>query len=225
MNDQLVAYLPLFVKAAGTTIWLSWLALVIGAAGGAIIAVARMSTFMPLRVLALLFTEFFRSIPILIVLFFAYFGVPVILGIDLSPFAAATLALALNASSVMAEVIRAGLESVGRGQWEAARSSGMTYGQIMRHVVGPQALRVILPPSVGVYIAVLKESSLASIIGYVELTKTGLLVRETTGGGFGPLLILAAVYFIMNYAISLVGAALEHRFNVGQRPRAAGAGS
>jgi His/Glu/Gln/Arg/opine family amino acid ABC transporter permease subunit len=206
------AYAPLFLKAAGTTIWLSWLALLIGAVGGTLVALARTSRFFVLRLPALLFTEFFRSIPILIVLFFVFFGVPVVLGIDISP------------SSTMSEVVRAGLESVGRGQWEAAQSSGMTYGQVMRHVVGPQALRVILPPSIGVYIATLKESSLASIIGYVELTKTGLLIRETAGGGFGALLILAAIYFIINYAISLVGLALERRFNVGTRLLTAGAG-
>jgi His/Glu/Gln/Arg/opine family amino acid ABC transporter permease subunit len=217
-------YAPLFLKAAGTTIWLSWLALLIGALGGALVALARTSRFFALRLPALIFTEFFRSIPILIVLFFVFFGVPVVLGIDISPFVAATVALALHASSTMSEVVRAGLESVGRGQWEAAQSSGMTYGQVMRHVVGPQALRVILPPSIGVYIATLKESSLASIIGYVELTKTGLLIRETAGGGFGALLILAAIYFIINYAISLLGLALERRFNVGTRLLTAGAG-
>lgn len=218
------AYAPLFLKAAGTTIWLSWLALLIGALGGLAVALARTSRFLGLRLLALLFTETFRSIPILIVLFFAFFGVPVVLGIDLSPFLAATVALALHASSTMSEVIRAGLESVGRGQWEAAQASGMTYAQMMRHVVGPQALRVILPPSVGVYIATLKESSLASIIGYVELTKTGLLIRESAGGGFGALLILAGLYFLINYAISLVGMALERRFQAGTGLMTAGAG-
>jgi polar amino acid transport system permease protein len=218
------AYAPLFLKAAGTTIWLSWLALAIGAVGGLAVALARTSQIAVLRLLALLFTETFRSIPILIVLFFAFFGVPVVLGLDLSPFLAATLALALHASSTMSEVIRAGLESVGRGQWEAAQASGMTYAQVMRHVVGPQALRVILPPSVGVYIATLKESSLASIIGYVELTKTGLLIRESLDGGFGALLILAGLYFLINYAISLVGMALERRFRAGTGLMTAGAG-
>lgn len=218
------AYAPLFLKAAGTTIWLSWLALLIGAVGGFAVALARTSRFLALRLAALLFTETFRSIPILIVLFFAFFGVPVILGIDLSPFLAATLALALHATSTMSEVIRAGLTSVGRGQWEAAQAAGMTAPQVMRHVVGPQALRVILPPSVGVYIATLKESSLASIIGYVELTKTGLLIRESAGGGFGALLILAGLYFLINYAISLVGMALERRFQAGTGLMTAGAG-
>jgi His/Glu/Gln/Arg/opine family amino acid ABC transporter permease subunit len=224
MTVQLFSYMPLLLKAALVTIWLSWLALLIGAVGGTLVALARMSTLLPLRLLALLFTEFFRSIPILIVLFFVFFGVPLIFGLDLSPFTATTIALALHASATMSEVIRAGLESVGKGQWEAARAAGMTYWQMMRHVIVPQALRVILPPSVGVYIATLKESSLASIIGYVELTKTGLLIRETMGSSFVPLLLLALIYFLINYGISLGGAALERRFHVNTRLMTAGAG-
>ena len=76
---------------------------------------------------------------------------------------------------------------------------------------------MVLPPSVGVFVTTLKESSLASIIGYIELTKTGLLIRDSTGGGFAPLLALAVIYFLINYAISLGGAALERRFHVGRR--------
>ncbi|MDE1993952.1 MAG: amino acid ABC transporter permease [Rhizobiaceae bacterium] len=223
MNHDMLPFLPLFLKAAGLTIWLSWLALVIGAVGGALVALARTSRWLPLRLLAIVFVEFFRSIPILIVLFFAYFGLPVMFRIDISTFVAATLALALHATANMSEVMRAGIESVGRGQWEAAQSSGMTFFQAMRHVIVPQALRVILPPSVGVYVTTLKESSLASIIGYVELTKTGLMVRESAGGDFAPLLILAVLYFLINYSISLAGGLLERRYNVGARSMLAGA--
>lgn len=223
MSTDWLAYLPLLLRAAGTTIWLSWLAVLIGAIGGTLLALLRISRWRGLRILALLYTEFFRSIPILIVMFFSYFGMPLLLGIDLSPFAAATIALALHASSTMSEVVRAGIQSVGRGQWEAAQSSGMGYLQVMRHIIGPQAIRVVLPPSVGIFITTLKESSLASVIGYIELTKTGLLVRESTDGGFMPLLALAVLYFLINYAISLGGGALERHFHVGRRSDLVGA--
>jgi His/Glu/Gln/Arg/opine family amino acid ABC transporter permease subunit len=219
MSD-LTPYWPLLLKAAGTTIWLSWLALLVGAVGGTLVALLRMSR---LWIIALVYTELFRSIPILIVMFFTYYGVPLVLGIEISPFVAATVALALHAASTMSEVVRAGIGSVGRGQWEAAQAAGFSPVQVMRHVVAPQALRVILPPSVGVFITTLKESSLASIIGYIELTKTGLLVRDSTDGGFAPLLALAGLYFIINYAISLGGAALERRFHIGTRAELAGA--
>lgn len=224
MIETWLPYLPLFLKAAGLTIWLSWLALMVGAIAGTLVAFGRMSKWWPLRMLALVFTELFRSIPILIVLFFAYFGLPLITGFDVSTFLAATLALSLHATATMSEVVRAGIASVGKGQWESARASGMTYAQTMRHVVGPQALQVILPPSVGVYITTIKESSLASIIGYVELTKTGLLIRESEGGGFVPLLILAFLYFLINYGISLIGAYFERRTSVSTKLMIAGAG-
>jgi His/Glu/Gln/Arg/opine family amino acid ABC transporter permease subunit len=222
MSD-LLPYVPLLLKAACTTLWLSWLALIVGAVGGSAVALLRMSRFRLLRLLALLYTELFRSIPILIVMFFCYYGVPLVLGLEISPFIAATVALALHAASTMSEVVRAGIESVGRGQWEASQAAGFSPVQVMRYIVAPQAIRVVLPPSVGVFITTLKESSLASIIGYIELTKTGLLVRDSTDGGFAPLLALAVLYFIINYAISLGGAALERRFHIGKRADLAGA--
>lgn len=223
MNESWVTYWPLLLKAAGLTLWLSWLGMLLGVVGGTGLALLRLSRFRLLRLVALLYTEFWRSVPILIVMFFCYFGAPLVLGIDVSTFAAATVALALHASATMAEVVRAGIGSVGRGQWEAAQAAGLNRLQVMRYVVAPQAIRVILPPSVGVFITTLKESSLASVIGYIELTKTDLLVRDSTGGGFAPLLALAAIYFLINYGISLGGGALERRFHVGQRSDLVGA--
>ncbi len=207
---SLMAYMPAVFRALGTTIYLSWLALILGAVGGTILALMRLSGFFPLRWIAIAYTEFFRSVPILII----FFGIPLATGIDLSGFWAATAALSAHASSMMSEVIRAGIESVGRGQWEAAQASGMTYRQVMRHVVWPQAMQVILPPSVNIYIMVLKESSIASIIGFIELTATGLLVREAHGGGFAILGIVGVIYFIVCYSISLAGGYLERRMKV-----------
>jgi polar amino acid transport system permease protein len=211
---SLMDYMPSVFRALGLTIWLSWLSLIIGAFGGLLLALMRTSNVRVLRLIALLYTEFFRSIPILIVLFFFFYGAPLAFDINLSAFAAATAALSAHASALMSEVIRAGIESVGRGQWEAAHSSGLTNAQVMRHVVGPQAMQVILPPSVNIYIMILKESSIASIIGYVELTATGLLIREAHGGGFAILGIVALLYFIVCYAISLAGGLLERRMKV-----------
>ena len=207
-------YLVLLLKAAGLTVWISWLALVAGGIAGGIVGLLRMSPVAALRALALVYTETFRSIPIIVLMFFAYFGLPLVAGIDIPAFAAATLALALEASAFMAEVVRAGIASVGAGQWDAGRAVGLSNWQILRLIVGPQALRVMLPPTVGVYIAVLKDSSVASIIGYVELTKTGLLIRDSAGHGFEILAAVSVLYFVMNYAISLAGAALERRYRI-----------
>lgn len=214
MSLDVSSYAGLLLSAAGTTIWLSWLALLLGALGGAVFGLLRTSHWGAIRWFAILYIEVFRSLPIIIVMFFCYFGAPLVFKVDLSTFASATVALAFSASAMMAEVVRAGIESVHKGQWEASRASGMNYGQILRFVIGPQAIRVILPPSVGVYIATLKESSLAAIIGYVELTKTGLLMRESLNGSFTPLLAVAVLYFLINYVISLGGGALERRFEI-----------
>ena len=214
MSGVLADYGALLLRAAGITLWISWLGLLLGGLLGAAVGLARTSRWRALRILALLYTDLFRSIPILILMFFCYFGLPLLVGLDMSPFAAATAALTFAASSLMAEVVRAGIDSVARGQWEAAFSSGMRYRQVMRHIVAPQAVRVMLPPSVGVYIATLKESSLASIIGYVELTKTALLIRETTGQSLEVLTTITLLYFVINYGISLVGGALERKFAI-----------
>ena len=204
----------LLLKAAGITIWISWLALVIAAIVGAIVGIARGARWRPFQWAALLYTEAFRSIPMIVLMFFCYFGMPLLLKIDMPPFAAATLALALVGSSLMAEVVRSGIDSVGRGQWDAARALGLRDVQTMRLIVGPQALRVMLPASVGVYVATLKDSSVASVIGYVELTKTGLLIRDSVGHGFELLACVSLIYFTVNYAISLGGHALERRYQI-----------
>jgi polar amino acid transport system permease protein len=214
MSSELLQYSGYFLDGALTTIWVSWLGLLLGAVIGSVFALFRLSRSRVLRAIGLVYVETFRSLPILVLLFFCYYGLALLFRVDLSPFVAATLALMLSASAMMTEVIRAGIESVPRGQWEASRAAGMTVRQRWQYVVLPQAMRVIVPPSVGVYIMVLKDSSLAAIIGYVELTKAGLLVRDATGENLQVLAIVAVLYFIINYSISLVGSILERRFQI-----------
>ena len=213
MSPAIARYWGVLATGLLTTLWISWLALCLGGLVGAIVGAARASRWRGLRVCALVYTETFRSIPPLLLFFGGFFGLKFMTGIDLSAFSAATVALTLVASSLMSEVVRAGVLSVGRGQWDAAYSSGMGSGQVVRYIILPQAVRVMLPPSVGVYISTLKDSSVASVIGYVELTKAGLLIRETTGVSFEVFFIIAILYFVVNYGISLGGAALERKFH------------
>lgn len=202
------------MRGLATTLWISWLALVLASIVGALIGIGRIANSRFLRLAAQVYTEFFRSIPTLVQLFFVYYGITFIFGINLSPFAAATIALGLEGSALMSEVVRGGLQSVARGQKEAALSSGMKPWQAEFYVIWPQAIRVMLPPAVGVYVSTLKASSLASVIGYVELTKSGLLIRESIRGQPGGLTILvavAAIYVIINFTISQFGAVIEKR--------------
>jgi His/Glu/Gln/Arg/opine family amino acid ABC transporter permease subunit len=210
----LLVYWPIFLRGAGVTLMLSLLALLLGFVIGAGVAALRLSGSRILSVIGLVYTEVFRSIPTLVVLFFAYFGLTLFLKIEISPFQAATIALTVLASSLMSEVIRGAIESVPQGQWQAAYASGMGRIQAVRYVIAPQAFRVMMAPTVGVYVGTLKESSMAAIVGYVELMKGGLLVRDATGDNLAPLLSVAAIYFVINYCISLAGLELERRFRV-----------
>ena len=204
----------LLLRGLAITLWISWLALLLAAVIGAIVGAARTVRWLPVRIAAQVYTEFFRSIPTLVQLFFVYFGITFVLDINLSPFAAATIALALEGSALMSEVVRGGIQSVGAGQRQAALSSGMRPWQAELFVVWPQAIRVMVPPGVGVYVSTLKSSALASAIGFVELTKTGILIRESVRNEADGLTILVAVavlYVIVNFSISRFGAAIERR--------------
>ena len=206
-------YSTVLLQGTITTLWISWLALIVAAVLGGIVGYARTSHWWWLRAVATIYAEFFRSIPTLVQLFFVYFGITFIFSLDLSPFAAATIALGLEGSALMSEVVRSGLQSVGKGQMEAARASGLNGWQVSRYVLWPQAIRVMIPPAVSIYVSTLKASSLASVIGYVELTKAGMLIRESHRGGMLILFAVAAIYIVVNYAISLVGSLLERRFS------------
>jgi polar amino acid transport system permease protein len=210
----LLDYGAILLRGLGITLWISWLALLLAAVIGAIVGIGRTSQSRPVRVVAHAYTEFFRSIPTLVQLFLVYYGSTFVFNINLSPFAAATIALAMEGSALMSEVVRGGIQSVGPGQKEAALSSGMRPWQVERYVIWPQAVRVMMPPAVGVYVSTLKASALASVIGYVELMQTGLFIRESVRGGPEGLTVLiavAALYVIVNFAISQFGAAIERR--------------
>jgi polar amino acid transport system permease protein len=214
MTTTLFDFWPVLLKGVITTLWISWLALVLGGLIGAVVGMALLSRSTVLRAIAVTYTETFRSVPPLILFFGCFYGISFAFKLDLSPFTSATIALTLEASAFMAGVVKAAAASVNRGQWEAAQASGMQSWQVARYVIWPQAARVMLPPSVGVYIGTLKDSSLASVIGFVELTKSGLLVREASGSSFQVFLIIGILYFIINYSISLCGAALERKFHI-----------
>lgn len=210
----IIDYSFLLIRGLAITLWISWLALILAALIGALIGLGRTSKSWSIRFLTSVYTEFFRSIPVLVTLFFVYYGLTLLTGVNLSTFIAATIALGLEGSAMMSEVVRGGLQSVAKGQREAALSTGMKAWQVELFIVWPQAIRVMIPPAVGVYVSTLKASSLTSVIGYVELTKTGLLIRESVRGHSGSLLILvviATIYVIINFAISRLGAKLEER--------------
>ncbi len=212
-SGHLAAYLLLLLKGGFVTLRLSFGALILGTAGGILLGLLRTARAWPLRALPLGYIEIVRSTPFLILLFFIYYGLPLALNMDIPAYPAAIAALSVYCSAYMAEVVRAGLQSVARGQAEAAEALGLRYRQIMRLVILPQAMRVMVPPTIGVYISTIKESSLASVIGFVELLGTGAEIRESNAGrSTADVLVFVAIcYFLICFALSRLGRWMEGR--------------
>lgn len=215
-SPYLLTYLRLLVEGALTTLRLSLLSLLLGSIVGLAVGLMRTSRRTWLRTLSLGYVELFRSVPLLLQLFFVYYALPLVLNVDIPPYPSAVISLSLYTGGYMADVIKSGIEAIHVGQWEAAYSLRMNYFQAFRYVILPQALRVIIPPAVGVYIGSLKDSSLASIVGYVELLGTGVSIRDSNAGRgtFDVLLVVAALYFVICYSLSLLGRYAERKLQV-----------
>lgn len=206
-------YVLLLLDGAGITLKLSLGALAIGSAAGTVLGAMRASRILVLRAVSLVYVEALRSTPFVILLFLMFYAMPLALDIDIPPYPAAISALSLHCSAYMAEVVRSGIESVPKGQWEAAASLGLGYSRIMRLIVLPQALKIMIPPTIGVYVSTIKESSLASIVGFVELLGQGMAIREAHAGrGTADVLVAVALgYFAICYSLSLLGSRFERR--------------
>jgi polar amino acid transport system permease protein len=198
------------LEAARWTIALSVIAFIGGAIGGLLVALGRTSHNGPARGLSGLFVQIFQGTPLLLQLFLIFFGAPVI-GIDVNPWIAAGVALILNTSAFLGEIWRGCIEAIPRGQWEAAEALGLHYVAKMRDVVLPQAFKIALPPTVGYMVQVIKGTSLAAIIGFAEVTRTGQIINNAT---FQPLIVfsvVAAIYFVLCWPLSLLAARMERR--------------
>jgi polar amino acid transport system permease protein len=161
-----------------------------------------------LRWLAGIYVEIFRGTPLLMQLFIAYFGLSII-GLDLPRFVAVSVPLILYTGAYMGEIVRAGIEAVHRGQREAGLSLGMTHAQVLRYIVASTALRVMLPPSVGFLVQLVKGTSLAYVVGYVELTRAGYIVSQSTYATMLVFTLVGAIYFAICYPLSLASQRLE----------------
>ena len=154
--------------------------------------------------------EFIRAVPLLLQIFFIFFGLPAI-GLKIPTFPAAVLAMSLWMMANTAEVVRGGIQSIPRGQSEAARSTGLSGLQTMRYIVFPQAIRRMLPPFVGLCTILIKDTSLAAIIGVFELTRAAQETIERTFRSFEIYLLAAAIYFCLSYPLSLLAQRAESR--------------
>ena len=193
-----VSFMPKLGRAAVTTIEVSLAAMVLAVVLGLCLAIVRVFGPASLAVLSTWYVEIIRGTPVLIQLFFIFYGLPNV-GIKLDPFTAGVIGLGLNYAAYEAEIYRAGLMAVPAGQMEAALGLGMTRRESLRHVVVPQAVRMVLPPVTNDFISLLKDSSLVSVITLVDLTKAYGQIATTYYDYFGTGLIVAAIYFLLGY--------------------------
>ncbi len=204
-NDLL--FLP---YAARWTVVLSVAAFLGGGLIGLAIALMRVSGSRPLRWFAIAYIRVFQGTPLLLQLFLVFFGGD-LLGVDLGPYASAILGLSLNAGAFLGEIWRGSIEAVSVGQVEAARALGLRYGARMLRVVAPQALRVATAPTVGFLVNLVKSTSLAAVIGFVELTRAGQLLNNATFRPFTIFGTVALIYFLLCWPLTLASRRLEVR--------------
>lgn len=203
-------YRQLFVQGFWMTLAISTGAIVLGFGFGLLGGLARVSGNPFARQAAALYIELFRGTPLLVQIYISYFCVATVIRFD-NPYVIGTITLALFSGAYISEMVRAGIQSVDKGQIEAARSSGLNDWQTMRHVVFPQAMKRIIPPVTGQFVSLIKDSSLLSVISVYELTKASEVINAATYKTFEAYLPLAGLYLMITYPLSYMTRRLEER--------------
>ncbi len=207
-------YLDAFLRGLQMTLEISVISIILGFIGGILIGMLRVSRNPLISGVSSVYVEAFRGTPLLIQIFLVYLGLPQ-LGIEVeSALVAGLIALSANSAAYQAEIFRGGVQSIPKGQMEAARSLGMTHNQSMANVVIPQALRNALPAYTNEFITMIKDSSLVMTIGVLELTLTGKLISAETAQPFVVLIFVAVLYFILTFTTSRILRYVEKRFAI-----------
>ncbi|MDR1775256.1 MAG: amino acid ABC transporter permease [Actinomycetes bacterium] len=195
------------------TLYISGVSILIAFVFGIVVGVMRYSRVPVISWIATAYIEFIRNIPLVLLMLFCF------LVFQLKDVTAAIFALSIFTTAVIAEVVRGGLNSIPKGQWEAARSQGMSYLQILRHIVLPQAVTKMIPPIVSQFVTAIKDSSFALLLGVVELTARSNILKglfPAVGQILTIYAVIAAMYFVINFAISVVARALQKRLSAGR---------
>ena len=201
--------------AARWTVGLSIVAFVGGGMVGLALLLARLAQLPGAQLGVAAYVQLFQGTPLLMQLFLAYFGLALI-GLNVSAWVAASLALTLYTSAFLTEIWRGCVNAIPKGQWEAADSLALSFSEKMRHVVGPQALRIAVPPTVGFLVQVIKGTALASVIGFIELTKAGTMITNATFKPFTVYACVALLYFALCWPVSAASRKLERSFKHGR---------
>ena len=207
--ELIIKYWPLFLEGATTTVLLSFFSVIVGVGCGTLMALARLSTIKFLSKAAKVYIDIIRGTPLLVQLYLVYFGLATVF--DLNDFVSGVIAVSVNTTAYIAEIIRSGIQSVDKGQMEAARSMGMPKRMAMRQIILPQAMKNILPAIGNEFATLIKETSIVSLIGIHDLMYSSDTVRGATFTVFIPLLMTAFLYFVMTTTIAFFMDKLERK--------------
>ncbi|TDT56469.1 amino acid ABC transporter membrane protein (PAAT family) [Fonticella tunisiensis] len=204
-------YYMFFINGTKNTIIISIFTVLIGVILGTFLALMKLSKNKILKSIASSYIEFIRGTPVMVQMFIIYYG----MNLGLPDYVAGIVTLSINSSAYVAEIIRAGIQAVDKGQMEAARSLGMSHKMAMRYIIIPQAFKNILPALGNEFITVIKESSIVSVIGIPELMYNADTVRGNTFMPFAPLIVAAFIYFVLTFTLSKVVGRVERRMRAG----------
>ena len=207
--ELIIKYWPLFLEGATTTVLLSFFSVIVGVGCGTLMALARLSQNKFLSKAAKVYIDIIRGTPLLVQLYLVYFGLATVL--DLNDFISGVIAVSVNTTAYIAEIIRSGIQSVDKGQMEAARSMGMPKRMAMSQIILPQAMKNILPAIGNEFATLIKETSIVSLIGIHDLMYSSDTVRGATFTVFIPLLMTAFLYFVMTTTIAFFMDKLERK--------------
>ncbi|CYG03990.1 extracellular glutamine-binding protein [Staphylococcus aureus] len=216
MNDDsgfISKYGSFFLKGIKITILISLIGVALGSILGAFVALMKLSKIKIISWIASIYIEILRGTPMLVQVFIVFFGITAALGLDISALVCGTIALVINSSAYIAEIIRAGITAVDKGQMEAARSLGLNYRQTMKNVIMPQAIKNILPALGNEFVTLIKESSIVSTIGVGEIMFNAQVVQGISFDPFTPLLVAAALYFVLTFVLTRIMNMIEGRLN------------
>lgn len=216
MNDDsgfISKYGSFFLKGIKITILISLIGVALGSILGAFVALMKLSKIKIISWIASIYIEILRGTPMLVQVFIVFFGITAALGLDISALVCGTIALVINSSAYIAEIIRAGINAVDKGQMEAARSLGLNYRQTMKSVIMPQAIKNILPALGNEFVTLIKESSIVSTIGVGEIMFNAQVVQGISFDPFTPLLVAAALYFVLIFVLTRIMNMIEGRLN------------
>ena len=196
------------------TLALTALAFIGGGLVGLIVALLRVSPFRLLRAIGSAYVATVQGIPLLAWLFVFFFGLPIMMRVQVSPWIAATIAFSIYAGAFLGEIWRGCLIAIPRQQWEAGSSLGLSFGQQLRYVIVPQALRISIPPTVGFLVQLIKNTSLAAVIGFIELTREGQLTTAATYRPFTVYIVVALIYFSLCFPLTQLSRKLDRGLRV-----------